>query len=145
MGDNVSGVAFVDAKMQHLQMIQDTISRMAGNSFLLKGWAVTLIAGIFALSSNDADKLYFLVAYIPILVFWWLDSYYLCQERKYRKLYDYVRIQDNAQVDFSMNASVNDVQDEKLTYLNCVFSVTELWFYFPLALLSAVIIIVTHI
>lgn len=51
---------------------------MAGNSFLLKGWAVTLIAGIFALSSNDTDKLYFLVAYIPILVFWALDSYYLC-------------------------------------------------------------------
>ncbi len=118
---------------------------MAGNSFLLKGWAVTLIAGIFALSSNDTDKLYFLVAYIPILVFWGLDSYYLCQERKYRKLYDYVRIKDNAQVDFSMNTSLSDIQDEKVTYLNCVFSVTELWFYFPLALLSAVIIIVTHI
>jgi hypothetical protein len=126
-------------------MIQDIISRMAGNSFLLKGWAVTLIAGIFALSSNDTDKLYFLVAYIPILVFWGLDSYYLCQERKYRKLYDYVRIKDNAQVDFSMNTSLSDIQDEKVTYLNCVFSVTELWFYFPLALLSAVIIIVTHI
>ncbi len=135
----------MDAKMQHLQMIQDIISRMAGNSFLLKGWAVTLIAGIFALSSNDTDKLYFLVAYIPILVFWGLDSYYLCQERKYRKLYDYVRIKDNAQVDFSMNTSLSDIQDEKVTYLNCVFSVTELWFYFPLALLSAVIIIVTHI
>ena len=126
-------------------MIQDIISRMAGNSFLLKGWAVTLIAGIFALSSNDTDKLYFLVAYIPILVFSGLDSYYLCQERKYRKLYDYVRIKDNAQVDFSMNTSLSDIQDEKVTYLNCVFSVTELWFYFPLALLSAVIIIVTHI
>ena len=126
-------------------MIQDIISRMAGNSFLLKGWAVTLIAGIFALSSNDTDKVYFLVAYIPILVFWGLDSYYLCQERKYRKLYDYVRIKDNAQVDFSMNTSLSDIQDEKVTYLNCVFSVTELWFYFPLALLSAVIIIVTHI
>ena len=135
----------MDAKMQHLQMIQDIISRMAGNSFLLKGWAVTLIAGIFALSSNDTDKVYFLVAYIPILVFWGLDSYYLCQERKYRKLYDYVRIKDNAQVDFSMNTSLSDIQDEKVTYLNCVFSVTELWFYFPLALLSAVIIIVTHI
>ena len=131
--------------MQHLQMIQDIISRMAGNSFLLKGWAVTLIAGIFALSSNDTDKLYFLVAYIPILVFWGLDSYYLCQERKYRKLYDYVRIKDNAQVDFSMNTSLSDIQDEKVTYLNCVFSVTELWFYFPLALLSAVILIATHI
>ena len=118
---------------------------MAGNSFLLKGWAVTLIAGIFALSSNDTDQRYFLVAYIPILIFWGLDSYYLCQERRYRKLYDLVRSKDNEHIDFSMNISADDTVDEKTTYRNCILSVTELWFYFPLALLSAIIIIVTHL
>ena len=59
----------MDNKVNHLEMIQGVISRMASNSFALKGWAVTLVAGIFALSSKDADKLYFLVAYIPIIVF----------------------------------------------------------------------------
>ena len=65
-------------------MIQNIISRMANNSFLLKGWTVTLVAGIFAISSKEADKIYFLIAYIPVFVFWGLDSYYLLQERLYR-------------------------------------------------------------
>ena len=64
-----------DHKVSHLEMIQGVINRMAGNSFALKGWAVTLVAGIFALSSKDADRTYFIVAYIPIIVFWFFDSY----------------------------------------------------------------------
>lgn len=76
-----------DHKVSHLEMIQGVINRMAGNSFALKGWAVTLVAGIFALSSKDADRTYFIVAYIPIIVFWFLDSYYLLQERLFRSLY----------------------------------------------------------
>lgn len=60
----------MEKKLKHLEMIQNIINRMANNSFLLKGWAVTLVAGIFALSNKEADKIYFLVAYIPVLVFW---------------------------------------------------------------------------
>lgn len=60
---------FVESKIKHLEMIQNVISRMARNSFALKGWAVTLIAGIFALAGKDTDKFYFLVAYIPIIIF----------------------------------------------------------------------------
>lgn len=56
-------------KITHLEMVQGIINRMASNSFMLKGWAVTLVAGIFALASKDTDKLYFLIAYIPIVVF----------------------------------------------------------------------------
>ena len=77
----------MENKINHLNMIQDVINRMASNSFALKGWSVTLIAGIFVLSSKDNDKLYFLVSYIPVIVFWGLDSYYLLQERLYRALY----------------------------------------------------------
>ena len=40
-------------KVEHLELIQKVINRMANNSFLLEGWAVTLVAGIFALSSKD--------------------------------------------------------------------------------------------
>ena len=69
----------MEKKMQHLQMIQDVITRMASNSFMLKGWAVTLIAGIFALASKDTNKLYFIIVYIPVIAFWALDSYYLLQ------------------------------------------------------------------
>ena len=49
-------------KITHLEMVQGIINRMASNSFMLKGWAVTLVAGIFALASKDTDKLYILIA-----------------------------------------------------------------------------------
>ena len=64
----------MENKRKHLELIQNVISRMAKNSFMLKGWAVTLVAGIFALSGKDTNKLYFLVAYIPVIVFWGLDA-----------------------------------------------------------------------
>lgn len=92
-----------DHKVSHLEMIQGVINRMAGNSFALKGWAVTLVAGIFALSSKDADRTYFIVAYIPIIVFWFLDSYYLLQERLFRSLYEDARKPNSTVTNFSMN------------------------------------------
>lgn len=131
--------------IKHLEMIQGIINRMAGNSFYLKGWAVTLISGIFVLANKDTDKMYFLVSYIPIIVFWGIDTYYLLQERLYRALYNKVRKIPNSEIDFDMNVSEFKDKTEKLSYLNCLFSVTEFWFYLPLAALSTGIIIITHI
>ena len=132
-------------KIKHLEMIQDIIKRMAGNSFSLKGWAVTLVSGIFALSSKDADKMYFLIAYVPIILFWLLDSYYLMQERLYRRLYDCVRKSSDIEASFSMNVSGNDFKTEKTKYISCVLSPTEILFYFPLAIVSTGIIIITNL
>lgn len=72
----------------HLELIQSIITRMATNSFLLKGWSVSLCVAFFALSSTDARPGFAILAYVPILMFWGLDAYYLCQERLHRKLYD---------------------------------------------------------
>ena len=132
-------------KIKHLEMIQGIINRMAGNSFALKGWAVTLVAGIFVLSSKDSDKMYFLIAYVPIFVFWFLDTYYLMQERLFRSLYNKVRILEENIIDFSMNISLQEFQCKKNKYWDCFASVTELWFYLPLALVSTGIIIITHL
>ena len=135
----------MDNKVNHLEMIQGVISRMSSNSFALKGWAVTLVAGIFALSSKDADKLYFLVAYIPIVVFWGLDAYYLLQERLYRALYNKVRNLPENEINFDMNTSPSEFHTNKNTYWWCFVSKTILWFYLPLALITAGIIILTHL
>lgn len=134
----------LENKIKHLEMIQSVINRMASNSFMLKGWAVTLVAGIFVLAGKDTDKMYFLVAYIPIIVFWGLDSYYLLQERLYRSLYDKVRQLSENQIDFSMKASTKEFKSDKNSFGNCFLSVTELWFYLPLTIVSTGIIIVTH-
>lgn len=134
----------MDNKLKHLELVQGIINRMAGNSFALKGWAVTLVAGIFALASKDTDKMYFLIAYVPILVFWGLDTYYLLQERLFRSLYDKVRNTEEEKIDFNMDTFLPEFNTDKNKYLNCFISKTELWFYFPLALVSTGIIIITH-
>jgi len=32
---------------KHLELIQAVITRMAGNSFLIRGWSVTLVSALF--------------------------------------------------------------------------------------------------
>ena len=75
----------------HLTQIQLVVIRMAVNSFLLKGWAVTLVAALFALASVDSQREFAYLALLPAIMFWGLDAYYLRQERLFRKLYDGVR------------------------------------------------------
>ncbi len=90
------------AKIKHLEFIQDTIKRMAGNSFLLRGWSITLIIAIVTLASQAYKPIYFWIALFTTIIFWCLDSYYLFQERKFRCLYDEVRVKDQNSIDFSM-------------------------------------------
>lgn len=73
----------MENKIRHMEMIQGIIGRMGSNMFALKGWTVTLIAAIMVLADKDADKTYFLLAYVLIIIFWRLDAYYLLQERCY--------------------------------------------------------------
>ena len=77
----------LQAKIAHLGFIQGIISRMGLNSFLLKGWSVTLVAAIFALSAKQADRRFVLLALFPVAVFWLLDAFFLHQEKLYRRLY----------------------------------------------------------
>ena len=92
-----------ETKIAHLQMIQAVITRMAGNSFMVKGWTVTLVTALFALAAADANRFFVYVAYLPAVMFWVLDAYFLRQERLFRKLYDHVREAKDGTVEFSMN------------------------------------------
>ncbi|GAK52875.1 hypothetical protein U14_04132 [Candidatus Moduliflexus flocculans] len=108
-------------------MIQDIIKRMASNSFMIKGWTLTLVVATLLLKGEN--KYQVLIAYIPLLVFWFLDAYFLQQERLYRKLYNWV-IQNRLKSDeyiLDMNAYrfKNDVQSLDRT----MSSVTLAWFY----------------
>lgn len=127
----------MENKHKHLEFLQNNIGRMANNSSLLKGWAVTLVAGLFALASIEANKLFFIIAYLPIIIFWGLDSYYLLQERLFRSLYNKVRTLDEENIDYNMDTSFEKFKSDKNTWRSCVLSITELWFYLPLALITA--------
>jgi hypothetical protein len=95
----------MENKRKHLEFIQAVINRMANTSFLLKGWSITVIAGLFALSTNERAGLLAILALVLTIVFWFLDAYFLWQERLYRELYNYVRKLNNADIDFSMDAT----------------------------------------
>jgi hypothetical protein len=110
----------MEAKLKHLEMIQGVINRMAGNSFLLKGWSVTLTSALFALAAKDSNPFFVYLAYFPCATFWSLDGYFLHQERLYRKLYQEVSKKKPDEIDFSMNATVykNEVDSWFLTCLS---------------------------
>jgi hypothetical protein len=117
----------MEDKRAHLTMIQAVISRMAGNSFLLKGWAVTVTAGVAALASNKDDHRFVFIALLPTLVMWPLNGYFLCQERRFRKLYDQVRLLPQDQIDYSMKPSGRPLSN--ISWLKCTFSKTLNMFY----------------
>jgi hypothetical protein len=127
----------MESKIKHLEFIQSVISRMAGNSFLLKGWSVTLVAALFALAAKDADKGYIIVAYFPVIVFWLLDGYFLSMERRYRGLYDEVRIKKEDQIDFSMDTT--KFNEGRNTWSQSFFSTTLRLFYLSMIALMLVI------
>jgi hypothetical protein len=126
-------VLLEEKKIKHLEMIQGVINRMASNSFILKGWTVTLVAGLLALAGSKSEASLFRIACVPIMIFWGLDSYYLLQERLYRSLYVKVCGLSDKDIDFSMSATKAEFGSQKNSFLFCFFSATEFCFYFFLA------------
>lgn len=96
-------------KIEHLKMIEEIIKRMASNSFYLKGWSVSLLSAILVFAKLEADICFIFVALLPTIAFWYLDSFYLQIERKYRILYKKVQDDYNNEKDdvilFDMNTS----------------------------------------
>ena len=87
-GEGMSNDDFKESELKHIEMIESVIVRMGQNSFAIKGWTMTLIVAICGLSAVGSEKNFAIFAIIPIIVFWFLDSFYLQRERKYRELYN---------------------------------------------------------
>lgn len=130
----------MDKKIKHLEMLQAAIGRMAGNLFLLKGWSITLIAALFALSAKDADPVFAGIAYFPLFVFWALDGFFLSQERRFRALYDHVRLLDESEIDFSMDTRPH--WNDSNTWSASLFSKTLLIYYVGLSLILFFLLLV---
>lgn len=134
--DKTEVINLTDHQIKHLEIIEGVIERLSQNSFALKGWAMTLVVAICALSAAGSERRFIVVAIIPIIVFWFLDAFYLRRERKYRELYNRVRLK--AELQFDMDISV--IEGRKTGFFNCLFSASEWPFY--LAILVGVIVIV---
>jgi hypothetical protein len=87
----------------HLEMIQAVIARQATNSFLAKGWAITLAIALYGFGANHEDVVVTLLGLPVVVVFWYLDAYFLRQERLFRCLYDAALTDGSLVTTFSMN------------------------------------------
>jgi len=122
----------MENKLKHLEFIQNIISRMAGSLFFLRGWTITLIGALLALfSKNNSPDYVFYFLIVVVLIFWFLDGYFLSQERSYRDLYNHVRKLKDEDIDFSMDISEYQ-KYKKNTLIYSMFSLTLLIFYIPL-------------
>ena len=127
----------MERKLKHLEFIQGVINRLSTNSFLLKGWSVVLVSALFALSANNSNVRFIMLAYIPAIIFWGLDGYFLSLERIYRKHYERVRMKDAEDIDFSMDTS--DIQSGFNEWASATLSKTLIPFHG--ALIGAIIVV----
>jgi hypothetical protein len=116
----------MEKKVAHLEMIQGVINRLASNSFQVKSWSVVLVSALFALGARDSQPSLVYIAFLPAIVFWPLDGYFLWQERLFRRLYERARQVDEAAVDFAMDLQL--VQGAP-TWAGAVFSTTLVLFH----------------
>jgi len=126
-----------DQVIKHLEMIQRIISRLGANSFLIKGWSITILAAALLFIANTGAAAWLALCFaVPMLGFWGLDGYFLWQERLFRKIYDSVRA--NSATDFSMKPA----KSKGDSWLSAVFSRTLLAFYLmELAFIAATFVV----
>jgi len=124
-------------KIKHLEFIHNTINRMSTNSFIIKGWSITLTSALFALAAKDADKTYVFITYFSIVFFWLLNAFFLKFERQFRYLYDDVRILTEDSIDFSMN--ISKYNSGRNTSSSAFFSKSLMLFYIPQIVISIII------
>jgi hypothetical protein len=133
----MSGYDAFDAnRIKHLEMIQAVIGRLGNDSFLVKGWAVTVAGVFFGFAVNGSDSSLAFASLLPTVVFWGLDTYFLRSERLFRALYDRVRADESAVPAFSMAAtgsdfieSLGDAADDVASWLGTFLRPTLAVFY----------------
>lgn len=122
-------------KMQHLEFIQNSITRMNTNSFQIKGIAITIVTALLAIYVSNKNICFIFLPIIPTILFWFLDSYYLQQERKLRGIYN----------DVAGLNSLNSVRDYEMplsSYTGNGFSFTESFWSKTIAWIYLTIILI---
>ena len=118
--------------LKEIDLIQDIIKRMAFNSFMVKGWAITLVVVSLLLKGTQYQVW---VAFIPLLVFWFLDAYFLLQERMYRKLYEWVVNNRLETEEYLFDMDANRFRDKVQSIPRIMCSITLVLFYGFIAIL----------
>jgi len=92
-----------EARIKYLEMLQTSITRMAGNQVQLRTWTVTLGTLVIGYAAaKEGHPRAALLAALPAITFWIQDGYYLSLERNFRELFDRGRQNESDPPDFFM-------------------------------------------
>ena len=75
------------AVQSYLAILQGVINRLAANSAGCKTWCIALVSATLVISA-DKNPAYAWIAVIPVVLFLFLDSYYLGLEKRFRDRYN---------------------------------------------------------
>lgn len=100
------------------KIVQDIISRMANNSFLIKGWAVTLVVASLLLKGV---YYHYFIALIPWGIFWIYDAYFLRLEKLYRELYNWLIVNRLTSDESFLDVSKKSVEKRFGKQVKCTF------------------------
>lgn len=125
------------AIQSHLTIIQNIIQRMATNSSSSKAWCITLVSAILVVVADKGKPQFFWIGLLPVILFYLLDSYYLCLEKGFRSAYN----------EFIAKLHVKELTKEDLYvvepkgnmtkhFIDALFSLSTLPFYLMLFLMT---------
>lgn len=134
-----------DGKKEYLQMLQEPICRMSTVSAIFKGFAATIVAGISAISYETTNVWILVLSFLPVFAFAILDVHYLKLERKFRFLFEQVRL-DKHEVDFSMKLTNDPLEiiSAKARTWDCIKS-PSIYLFYPLMLLILAAVLILKI
>ncbi len=131
-----------EEKRQHLEFIQNVITRMNTNSFQIKGLAVSIVTALMAIYASTPKIILIFIGIPPTVLFWFLDSYYLQQERKFRGVYnDVTGLKDKIVVktyEMPIHKYTKKI-DKQYSYWNVFFSPTIKWLYLSIVIFLIII------
>ncbi|GHU67836.1 hypothetical protein FACS189413_03400 [Bacteroidia bacterium] len=118
-----------EEKKQHLEFIQNVITRMNTNSFQIKGMAVTIVSALLAIYASTNNIIFVFLGIAPTFLFWFLDSYYLQQERKFRGVYNNVAgLKNNVEIK-PYEMPIQKFEGGRYCFSKVFFSKTIAWLY----------------
>jgi hypothetical protein len=71
-----------------ITLLQGIINRLATNSSSCKTWCLTLVSALFSFAGATRTPAIAGFALVPVVIFGFVDTMYLAQERAYRDLYE---------------------------------------------------------
>ncbi len=118
---------YTENNKKHLDYLQAIITRMNSNSFMIKGWNITLVSALLALAASSKDNIYLIITLLTNLSFWLLDSIYLLNERKFRDLYKAVLKEGSGIGDFDLDIDNPLIEKSETSNFISSFSSDTMW------------------